>query len=44
MKMVAYTTHSMTDGYGSTDAQTGQDSAEKSRQEQGYGKGSGVGA
>ncbi|KAL8997092.1 MAG: hypothetical protein Q9188_006411 [Gyalolechia gomerana] len=31
-------------GYGSTDAQAGQDSAEKSRQEQGYGPGSGVGA
>ncbi|KAI4170375.1 MAG: hypothetical protein LQ343_004997 [Gyalolechia ehrenbergii] len=31
-------------GYGSTDAQAGQDSAEKSRQEQGYGSGSGVGA
>ena len=31
------------DGYVSTNAQTEQDGAEKSRQEQDYGKGSGVG-
>ncbi|KAL8643081.1 MAG: hypothetical protein Q9228_000320 [Teloschistes exilis] len=31
-------------GYGSTDAQSAKDSAEESRQEQGYGAGSGVGA
>ncbi len=33
-----------TGGYGSTDGQAGQDSAEETRQEQGYGPGSGVGA
>lgn len=32
------------DGFGTTDAQEGIDSAEDSRQEQGYGSGSGVGA
>ncbi|KAL9025563.1 MAG: hypothetical protein Q9196_005638 [Gyalolechia fulgens] len=31
-------------GYGSTGAQAGQDNAEESRQEQGYGSGSGIGA
>ncbi|CAO1604579.1 hypothetical protein XANCAGTX0491_008125 [Xanthoria calcicola] len=31
-------------GYGSIDGQAGQDSAEETRQEQGYGPGSGVGA
>lgn len=31
-------------GYGSTDGQASQDSAEETRQEQGYGPGSGVGA
>lgn len=30
-------------GYGSTDGQTGQDSIEQTREEQGYGSGSGVG-
>lgn len=33
-----------TDGYGSTDTQSGQDSANETREEQGYGPGSGVGA
>ena len=36
--------HNVADGYGSTNAHTEQDSAEGSRQEQGYGQGSGVGA
>ncbi|KAL8855096.1 MAG: hypothetical protein Q9221_000002 [Calogaya cf. arnoldii] len=31
-------------GYGSTDEHAGQDNAEETRQEQGYGPGSGVGA
>ncbi|KAM0806316.1 hypothetical protein BDR22DRAFT_828448 [Usnea florida] len=31
-------------GFGATDAQEGTDSAEDSRQEQGYGSGSGIGA
>ncbi|KAI4146768.1 MAG: hypothetical protein L6R39_003327 [Caloplaca ligustica] len=31
-------------GYGSTDTQSGQDSAKETREEQGYGPGSGVGA
>ncbi|KAL9123267.1 MAG: hypothetical protein Q9187_000175 [Circinaria calcarea] len=32
------------DGFGLTEVQEGEENAEKSRQEQGYGKGSGVGA
>ena len=36
--------HDVVDGYGLTDVQTEHGSAEDSRQEQGYGEGSGVGA